>query len=295
MKKLLFLAGLVILAVNSQAQVMKSNIYVFDMKLVMNEVYQFSNPRYLTFFNKDGYNNQPAFINSNELFISVETPENPGQTDIYDLNLADNTKLQVTETPQSEFSPMVTPDYFFFSVIREETGEDSTRWVWQYPIDRTTGGRPLFNNIKNVSYYAWIDENKIAINVDGSSPQLVVLDATADKVIKLSKNIGRCFQRLPNGNLAYVQKATADTWFIKELDVNTYTSKIIFNTLPGVEDFAVLNNGTFLMGKGSRLYKYTPETDSDWVQIVNLSAFGITGITRIAVSDDWKVAVVTEL
>jgi len=49
------------------------------------------------------------------------------------------------------------------------------------------------------------------------------------------------------------------------------------------------------MGKGSRLYKYTPETDSDWVQIVNLSAFGITGITRIAVSDDWKVAVVTEL
>jgi len=149
---------------NMHAQVLNTNIYVFDMKIVMDEVYQFSNPRYLTYFNKDGYNNQPAFINSNELFIAVETPDKPHQTDIYALNLADKTKLRVTDTPQSEYSPELMPDYFFFSVIRDEANDEKVKWVWQYPLDRTTGGRAVFQRIKNVSYYTWIDENKIAIN-----------------------------------------------------------------------------------------------------------------------------------
>ena len=50
-------------------------------------------------------------------------------------------------------------------------------------------------------------------------------------------------------------------------------------------------DGTILMGKGDLLYQFKKETG--WLQIADLTKFGLTGITRLAVSaDSKKIAIV---
>ena len=66
----------------------------------------------------------PSFINPNELYLTVQMPEDTTQTDIYSLNLSTNTLTQVTKTVEGEFSPAYMPTSNVggaqFSAIRVE-------------------------------------------------------------------------------------------------------------------------------------------------------------------------------
>ena len=63
-----------------------SDVYAFSMKKLDDTTYNFSNPRFLTNFNLDGYNNQPFFVKANEIYLTVQFPDEV-QTDIFSLNL----------------------------------------------------------------------------------------------------------------------------------------------------------------------------------------------------------------
>jgi hypothetical protein len=56
--------------------------------------------------------------------------------------------------------------------------------------------------------------------------------------------------------------------------------------IPEREDFAVLNDGTLLMASGSRLFKFKPDADTDWVLISDFSEYQIHQITRIEVNPE---------
>jgi hypothetical protein len=66
----------------------------------------------------------------------------------------------------------------------------------------------------------------------------------------------------------------------------------VVNTLPGAEDFAVLDDGTLLMGLDSKIFKFNPLRDVTWTEVADLNYYNIGGITRLAVSRDGKIAVV---
>ena len=66
----------------------------------------------------------------------------------------------------------------------------------------------------------------------------------------------------------------------------------VIDVVKGSEDFEVLPDGTFIMGSGSKLYKYNPYVDEDWREIADLRFYEIRNITRLAVSSDYKLAVV---
>jgi len=123
---------------------------------------------------------------------------------------------------------------------------------------------------------------------------LAVADTRDNSSIKLTSHIGRSFQKLTNGNLAYVYKATDTTWYIQELNLSNYKTKIITKTKPGAEDFVILRDGTILMGSGSTLFKYHPSIDSNWLPIIDLANYGINKITRMAVNKTGKIAIVSE-
>ena len=86
-----------------------TNVYMFDIEKESDSLYHFNNPKFLTNFNADGYNNQPAFMSENELYLTVGIP-GANQTDIYKLDIGNTTKLQVTRTQESEYSPTLMPD-----------------------------------------------------------------------------------------------------------------------------------------------------------------------------------------
>ncbi|MCI5083799.1 MAG: hypothetical protein MRY78_19025 [Saprospiraceae bacterium] len=281
-------------SVTAIAQLPKSNIYMFDMTQVTDSTYQFSNPRYLTQFNANGYNNHPAFFSDSILYISSQLPSE-AQPDIYELNLRNRTKLRVTYTAEGEFSPRLTPDEFNFSAVRQEyRGRDTLIRVWQFPVDRLSNGKPIFKYIDNSGYYEWLDGYRMALFMVEEPNVLAVADVRTDDVNEIATNVGRCFKVMPNGKLAYVQKSNFESWKIMEKNLYRPREKatMLIETLQGAEDFAVLPDGTLIMAKGSKLYKYNRYRDEVWEEIADFRYYEIRNISRIAVSEDYKIALV---
>ncbi len=294
----IFILGLC-LATTVSAQLPTSNIYAFQMQQLTDSIFEFSNPQYLTAFNADGYNSQPAFFTNDELYISAQLPSMV-QPELYLLNLENKTKLRVTETQEGEFSPQRMPDYYNFSAIRQEfTNNDTIVRLWQFPLDRLTNGRPVFKYLRGIGYYSWINSKQVAVFMIGKPNYLALANVDTDEEIRLADNIGRCIKKLPNGNLVFVQKNEYGAWQIMELSMSRYARQVakpqlIIASMPGVEDFALLPDGSFLMGKGSKLYKFNRFKDDDWVEIADLRFYNITNISRIAISPDMKIAIVAD-
>ncbi len=294
MKNILSLAAAIaIMATNLFGQDLPtSNIYLFKTEL-RDSVLMLSDPQFLTAFNKGGYNNQPAFLNNNDLLIASAGPKD-NQTDIYLLDLEAKTRMRLTRTAESEFSPKPTPDNLYFSVVRVETDADRSQRLWQYPLDRQDEGKPSFRYLRGVGYYHWLDKFKVAIfNVtSGDLNYLSMADTRDASIANLSPSVGRCFGTSPNGKLVYVHKVTDSNWVIKALDRNTLDVSEITKTIPGAEDFVVMKDGAIVMGKGSRLYRFHPVKGKVWQEVADLRKQGITNITRMAVSGDGKLAIV---
>lgn len=268
------------------------NIYLFETSM-RDSLLTLSSPQFLTASNKMGYNNQPSFINNNELLMVSAAP-NDRQTDVYLLDLAAKTRQRMTRTAESEFSPKAMPDNLYFSVVRVEADAARTQRLWQYPLDRKDAGMAALKYLRGIGYYQWLDRYKIALfNITSSDLNYLSIADTRDGATQnLSPSIGRCFQTSPNGRLVYVHKISEGNWVIKALDKNTLDVQEITKTISGVEDFTIMKDGAILMGKGSRLYRFHPLKSQNWQEVAELKRIGINNITRLAASADGKLVVV---
>lgn len=267
-----------------------SNIYLFDIEQA-DSIYIFKNPKHLTADNSRGYNNQPSFLSNTELLYTAQGPAD-NQTDIYLLDLEKKTKLRMTKTPESEYSPKPTPGNLYFSVVRVEQDEDRSQRLWQYPLDRGDKGKASLRYLRGVGYYHWLDRFTVALFNVAATNYLSVADTRDESSRHLAPDVGRCFGTSPNGRLVFVHKITDGNWMLKAMNKATLQTQEIVRTLPGSEDFAILKDGTILMARGSRVYKFHPVKDKDWKEMVDLKTLGITSITRLAVSGGNQLAVV---
>lgn len=259
-------------------------------------VWQSSAPRFLTAFNHRGYNNQPKFFTDNELWLTVQTPDDTTQTDIYTLDLSAKTVNKVTATTlTAEYSPTPMPGGKRFSAVRVE--EDGNQRLWSFPLDRSDNGQPEFPRLFNVGYHCWLSDTLVAFFIVGENEAphtLQVADTRAQAPRRLASNIGRCLLRTADGKLAFVQKPTEQTWFLKTWTPATNAQDILVKMPADSEDFALMPDGTYLTGDGPRLYFYKPGRDADWRELTNLSKYGVKKITRLGAGKDGKVAVVVE-
>jgi hypothetical protein len=252
-------------------------------------------PRFLTAYNSGGYNNQPQFVSPHEIYLTVQLPADTTQTDIYALNLLLNTTTRVTATTTPEYSPTPMPGGKRFSAVRVEANGDQR--LWSYPLDRSDNGRPILPAITNVGYHCWLRDTLLALFLVGENEKphaLAIVGTGQQQPQRIASSIGRALQKLPDGRLAFVQKATEQTWYIKAYDPAKKTTDILVKTPPGCEDFAVLSDGTLIAGNGSKLLQYKPGRQSDWIEIGDLSRYGVKKITRVAVGGDGKLAVVVQ-
>jgi len=269
-----------------------SNLLLFEMQQVSDTLFRFLNPKFLTAVNKAGYNNQPYFFSGDELYYTAQNWKDTSQTDIMALNLKTTARYRVTATAESEYSPTLMPNKTHFSAVRVEA--DKTQRLWKFPLDRKSAGEPVFKNIKNIGYHCWLSDTKVALFIVGEPHYLLIADTKDESSVRLNSNIGRCFQRFPNGNLAFIFKATDDTWYIQELDLKTMQSKIVVKTLGKSEDFLVTPDGTIIMGQGTRLYKFHPAFDKSWMNIGDFASYRFSNIRRLALSPTNKLVMVAE-
>lgn len=253
-------------------------------------------PRFLTAFNAAGYNNQPQFFSPNELYLTVQLPSDTTQTEIYALNLSLRTTSRVTATKTAEYSPTPLPGGKRFSAIRVE--ESGAQRLWSFPLDRSDKGRPEFPQLTNVGYHCWLRDTLAALFLVGENDAphaLAIAGVRRQQIQRIAFNVGRCLQKTPDGRLAFVHKATDQTWYIKTYDPERGgVPEILIKTLPGSEDFVVLADGTYLAGQGPKLFQFHPQRQKDWTPVADLSRHGVKSVTRLAVSTDGKLAVVVQ-
>lgn len=258
--------------------------------------WQASVPKFLTAFNPSGYNNQPKFFPDGSLWISAQTATDLNQTDIYALNLSLNTITRVTATTKTaEYSPTPVPGKPRFSAVRVE--EDGNQRLWTFPTDRSDNGRVEFSSVFNVGYHCWLGNNSIAFFIvgDNEAPHtLQVMDLETQKLRQLASNIGRCLLQTEDGKLAFVQKPTQQTWFLKTWNPANNNQDILLKMPNEVEDFAILPDGTYLCGEGANLLYFKPGRDNNWNELANLAKYGVKKITRLDAAKNGKLAVVVE-
>lgn len=277
-----------------KAQIYTSHVYLFNLVKEKEQV-RLTSPRMLTDFNPIGYNNQPYFASNEELYIVSRTLKDTSQTDVYLLNLRDTSKMRMTATKESEFSPKLTPSPYLFSAVRVESDADKTQRLWQFPVDRLDKGKPVFPSIRNIGYYHWVNQRNVLLHITGNPTLLIIANTQDGASRRITTDVGRCFQRMKNGNVAFIKKESPTRWLICELDLldPEFKYKTIAVALDGSEDFVILDDGSFLMGSASKLYRFNPtKNDQGWVEIADLRNYNIKSITRLAVSDDGKLALV---
>ncbi|MCC7244626.1 MAG: hypothetical protein IT269_03015 [Saprospiraceae bacterium] len=251
-------------------------------------------PKYLSTFNVGGYNNQPSFFSDNELYITAQLYGDTNQTDIVALDLVRRTIDRVTATTRTaEYSPTLMPGGERFSAVRVE--ENGQQRLWSFPMDRSDYGQPVLPKIYGVGYHCWLRDTLLALFIVGEETQphyLVSTGLKEQRTKTIASDPGRCLLRLPDGQLAFVQKATKQTWYLKTWNPDTGVQNIITKMPPGIEDFARLPDGSFICGQGSKLMLYTPGSSTDWEALYDYSRFNVTNISRLAVNSEGRLILV---
>ena len=242
-----------------------------------------------------GYDNQPSFTPDGRaiLFASDRDadPSAPAlrRTDIYKYDIDSKRITRLTTTPEGEFSPTITPDGRHISAIRVET--DGTQRLWQFTLD---GKKPelVFPEIKPVGYHAWADERRVVLYVLGDPPTLQLADVLSGHGSVIARGVGRSIQRIPGfRTMSFVERRIASDadgaprLVIRELDPETTQMATLVEAVKGATeaDVAWMPDRTLLMAYDGALYAWQ-KGDAGWKKAVDLTALGLKGVTRIAVS-----------
>jgi len=256
-----------------------SDIFIVDVRKENGEL-KLGQPKKIT--DLPVYNNQPFFLDGHTILY---TSFRDKQTDIYRYDVRTGKTTQVTNTPESEYSPTLMPDGKNISVVRVEA--DGTQRLWKFPL---AGGAPslILESVKPVGYHHWIDDHTLALFILGGTGKpnfLEIFDLSTGKSEFVTENPGRVIRKIPNQkNFSFVHKVAKDHWEIKSYDFRVHTTASLIATLPGVEDYTWLPDGKLLMAKDSKIFAVAPLTAARWTEVANYLIGGVTKITRIAVS-----------
>jgi hypothetical protein len=264
-----------------------SEIYLFDIDF-RNGKFILSNP--VNISNHKGYDNQPSFHPVLPV-VYYASANDSGRTDIKSYDYIKGITRQITDTPEREYSPTITPNEYYFScIIQRDNGQQD---LGQYLI----GGGPakvLINTLK-VGYHTWINANSLLLFVlaDSTNNLHEYNLATKENTI-IAHKPGRSLHKIPDQQaFSFIDKSNPEQWVIKAFDPVTKTTIPIIHTLGKSEDICWTPNGYILTSDGEKLYAYKPQLSKEWQLIDTKNLLWLKKITRITVNkENTKLAVV---
>ena len=243
--------------------------------------WRIESPRNLT--GRDGYDNQPAFAAGGARILYTSFRD--GQTDVWEIELANGEARRVTATPESEYSPTPFGDGARFSTVRVEADGTQRLWSFAYPA----GDEPhlLAAEVRGVGYHAWLDERRLAIFVLGDPFTLRLLDLETGNATIVAERVGRSIHRVPGEHAASYVAPEGQGFAIFAVDASGGEARRL---APAPEsenrDHAWTPDGALVAAVGSKLYRLRPGKDGDWVELADLAVHGIKEITRLALAPD---------
>ena len=267
-----------------------TEIYLLPLKTA-NGAITLGSPANIT--NNPGYDNQPFFTADSRSILFTSIRGGGTQTDIYRYDIPTAQTTQVTNTPESEYSPTITPTGTL-AVVRVELDEPKTQRLWQFTADGRDP-RVVLESVKPVGYHAWADDHTVVLFVlgaGGAPATLQVADTRSGAAKTVATDIGRSIQAIPGSGpprtVSFVQRERANartTLVIKELNPVTQAISVLTPAVEGSTeaDTAWTPDGTLLMAHGGILYSWR-RGQSGWTDVASLERMGLTGVTRLAVS-----------
>lgn len=263
------------------AQLPHCNLYHFTITTSSTDI-RLSNPKFLTAFNENGYNNQPHFYGDDVVYFTTDY-YGDNQTEIAKFDFFEEVLTRITYTAESEYSPTRIPKSEEFSCVRVEL-DGTTQSLSVYPSDGIGYAKRYMNNTSNIGYHCWIDTETVGLFlVEEPYHNLAVADAKSERRKIILDKIGRTLKVTKDNKMMFVHKLNDDNWYIKAYDKAVNKSAVITKTINQKEDFELMNDGSLLMGAGSVLYRFVPGVSRTWEAIMDLSEFGINNISRLVV------------
>ncbi|GAA4364916.1 hypothetical protein [Kangiella marina] len=240
-------------------------------------------PLHITY--REGYDNQPKFSHDGQsLFFTRMQPRvdkaSEAQTDIYRYQFGSGKLSNLTETEEhSEYS--ATPyDKSHISIIGvNPAGQQHLRLV---NLD-TKKHQSLRTDIEPVGYHAWMTDTQAAVFVLGDVMTLQVLDTESDaKPDVLASNIGRCFERLPSGDVTLTLERDG-VHQLYQLNQEHQLQSLDISLPKGVQDYVWLDDETVIVGNNSALELVSSKGRE---LLIDLASLQVNGISRLALSPD---------
>lgn len=225
---------------------------------------------------RSGYDNQPFFSPDGKSILY--TSQRDGQTDIFRYDLAAGTTVQLTRTPENEYSPTVMPDGGRFSVIR-----DSLQYLWAFSLDGTPAPKPLLDSIRPVGYHTWLNADTVFVFVLGSPATLRRAELARGTASIVASDIGRALLKVPGRRAVSYAQRDSTGFLVRVIDPVTAQGETLVRLPTGNEFFVWTTDGSLLSASGNRLLRWRPG-ESEWSEIARFSEPGLQQISRLAIS-----------
>lgn len=232
-----------------------------------------------------GYDNQPFFIDNQQLIFAST---NGDQTDIASYSLdSDQKEFLHPPTPGGEYSPQLIPGGKDIAAVRLDP--DGKQRLYRYSSPDYAISTEWIPELQ-VAYYAFhSDSLMLATVLSGSSLDLVVVNNKTQQVDTLLTRAGRSIHRVPNIEaMSYTAINEQGNYDIYQFDVETQESYFVVQLPVGIQDHIWLSDSLLLLGSRSTLYTYDLFGEGNWEVYLDLSNYGITQISRLAMSPDGK-------
>ena len=270
------------------AQVPDSDIWIFELGktekgIILKQGYNATN--------QPGYDNQPYFTPDNRfmLFTSIRGGV---QSDIYKLDLRSRKISQVTQTEISEYSPSVTPDGKFVSVVVVETdsAQHLRKFIYVSKDNKGTVKQQdeqlVGFNLDSVGYYAWLNTDTVLYYKLTQPHSLWIYTVSDSGDVFFADDPSRSFKLCGYKSFFYHIKQN-DKNQLRKYDWRIRQSLIITEHDVDTEDFVWNKSLGFLKSDFSKLMRWDAET-AMWLELAELNSFGIRKITRFAFSENGR-------
>ncbi len=260
----------VLLSCFLKAQLPDTDVWLFKLEKTKTDL-KLGDPKNIT--KRTGYDNQPSFSNDSKKIYYVSIREDK-QSDIYIYDIGSEKTIQLTKTKESEYSPVLTPDGKYLNSVVVEA--DSAQRI--HFINALTGISDKKFETDSVGYYTFLNADTVLYYklTNPHSLRFYVKSTNEDKW--LGNNPTRAFKTINRHAFIYGVKDSVKVSFYKYDFVFQKAEK--YTEYPTTSEDAIWHEQHGLLkSEGNKILRFN-EAKKEWLQLFDLSSFGIKKITR---------------